>query len=183
MTDVIALIAAAGIPTDSYVQAGLHMNRNLPTPERGVELITELTGEAPATDTDGRVVQFTAAYLVQALVRRHVEGAVVDAVEALTEARQSALDLIEKQGWLFAGVEDEKADIENVEPEVVKAGKAKKGARKVLALRVYNEQIAGKVEAKEMTRKEAIAILMTEVGLSAAGASTYYANFKSGKWA
>lgn len=174
--------AEAGVPTDSAVAAGVHANRNLLDVNDAANLIRELDPNAEALGRDDRFVQLTAAYVIMLTVRSHLEAATVEGVNLVREATSSASRLIDDEAWMFVGEENTKAEVENADPEVVKAGKAKKGARKVLALRIYNEKIKARVEAKEMTRKEAIAVLMEDVGLSAAGASTYYANFKSGKW-
>lgn len=56
------------------------------------------------------------------------------------------------------------------------------GARKRHAQHVYSKKIKDGVANGSIDRREAIAILVEEVGLSAAAARTYYANFKSGKW-
>jgi hypothetical protein len=185
--NAIDFLNARGIPTNSFVAAGQHMSQNLPQGEDALKIVKELTGvDLNTTGRHPLYATFTAAYAVQILVRATLEGQVLKAMDLLAAAEKEAREYTDPNGrlaWTLAGFEDQKAEIENADPEVVKAGKAKKGARKVLALKVFNEQIAGKVEAGEMTRKEAIAILMTEIGLSAAGASTYYANFKSGKWA
>lgn len=179
-----AFLEKLGVPVNSHVAAGVHMNRNLPTVDRANEILEALTGETldPSVSSNAMFVPFVAAYAVQTYVRNLVRGEVMDRVDLLASARAEAEAKLEEFAWTFA-TDGETTDIENVEPEVVKAGKAKKGARKVLALRVYNEKIKDAVAEGTMTRKVAISILVDEVGLSAAGASTYYANFKSGKWA
>ena len=57
--------------------------------------------------------------------------------------------------------------------------KRKKGVKKALAIEVYNKE-----KGTERTRQEWIALLMEAVGLSKAGASTYYAQLKrhDGAW-
>lgn len=180
--EAIKYLNDLGVPTRSQIAAGQHMSQNLPTLEKAKEILKALTGHSVSERGQHPLyVPFVAAYAVQLTVRSALAEEAVKAVDLLNEAKARADEFTKPDGklaWTLAGYEDGKAEIENAEPEAVKAGKAKKGARKVLGLRIYNEKIAG----KELTRKEAIAILMEEVGLSAAGASTYYANFKSGKW-
>lgn len=55
--------------------------------------------------------------------------------------------------------------------------KKKKGAKKALAIEVYNRE---KLTDPDRSRKDWIELLMEEVGLSKAGASTYYASLKNG---
>ena len=59
--------------------------------------------------------------------------------------------------------------------DAVGVPKRKKGAKKALAIEVYNRE-----KGTERTRGEWIELLMGEVGLSKAGASTYYAGLKKG---
>lgn len=177
----VAKLNKMGVPTDSPTRAASYINDNLPTPERAQKMIADLTtSTVDVTEgTDPRVVQYTAAYVVNGIVKANVMNVTPMTADLIVEARTKAHDFLKRLAWTFAGQEDTKAEIENADPETVKAGNAKKGARKVLALRVYNERI----KDHELTRKEAIAILVEEVGLTPAGASTYYSNFKSGKWA
>ena len=65
------------------------------------------------------------------------------------------------------------------EPKMDAAGnpKQKKGAKKEMALKVYE---ANKHNT-DLTRQDWIKLLMDEVGMTKAGASTYYANLKKGK--
>jgi hypothetical protein len=59
--------------------------------------------------------------------------------------------------------------------DAVGVPKRKKGAKKQLAIEVYNRE-----KGTERTRGEWIELLMGEVGLSKAGASTYFAGLKKG---
>lgn len=174
----VAELEARGVPTDSVIRGAQHVNDLMLSPTQAHNLLLQMTGE----DVDGAHHMYTPltyGYLVQNVLRAHLAQQSADLLDLLTRSKQQAEELIEKQAWMFIASEDDRADIENADPEVVKAGKAKKGARKVLGLRVYKD----KIEGKDLKRKEAVAILVDEVGLTPAGASTYYANFKSGKWA
>ena len=180
MNQAITYLDSIGVPTASRIDAGKYMNQHLPEVDKAKEIIKSVTDGLSVSERGQHklFVPFVAAYVVQLAVTNYLAQVEMSRSDLLAQAKVSAANMIENNAWAFAGV-DTKADIEDADPEAVKAGQAKKGARKVLGLRVYQAQIAG----KEMTRKEAIAILMTEVGLTAAGASTYFANFKSGKWA
>lgn len=177
LEQAIAELEAQNVPTDSIIRGAQHVNDLMLSKQQAQDLLKKMTGEA----VDGEHVMYvplTYGYLVQNILRAHIAKQTAVLTELLVKSKSQAAELLDKQAWMFIADEDARADIENADPEVVKAGKAKKGARKVLALKVYRDA----VEGKDMTRKEAIAILQEKVGLSAAGASTYYANFKSGKW-
>ena len=167
-----------GVPIKSRIRAGQHMNDNLPSIEQAKVLIQTLTNHSCSErGKDKLYVPYVAAYVVMLTVKAHIMNESVRMLDVLTKAKADAATFLVEQAWTFVGTDD-KADIENADPEVVKAGRAKKGAKKVLALKIYNR----KIKDKKLTRKEAIAVLMEEIGLTAAGASTYYANFKNGKW-
>jgi hypothetical protein len=96
----------------------------------------------------------------------------IDGKSVVDEALLKAKAFISKNEYVFA-VREER---QNVTPKLDALGKPKrkKGAKKELAKKVYNEKIAG----KQLTRKQAIAIIAEEVGMTPAGASTYYGNLK-----
>lgn len=174
----IAKIKTYGAPTRSYVKAGSYMNANLPRLSDAKALIQELTNKSCSErGKDPRYVPTVAAYVVMLTVKAHLMNQSLRMFDILTEAKAKSEKFLVDMAWSF--VEDEsKAEVENAPPELVIAGRAKKGARKNLGLKIYNKKIRG----KDLTRKEAIAVLMEEVGLTQPGASTYYANFKNGKW-
>ena len=74
---------------------------------------------------------------------------------------------------MFAKAEDETPPKLNADGTVA----PKKGDKKVIAKKLYEDN-KGKIN----TRKEWIALLVKEVGLTEAGASTYYHNLKAGKY-
>ena len=123
--------------------------------------------DAPvATDHE---LDYTFRYMVTLVIEKPDIGG----QELVDLAFEKAKTFIENHSYVFA-VPDEDA-----EPKLDAIGnvKPKKGAKKELAIKVYNE----KIRNKDVTRKDAIAILMEEVGMSAGGASTYYANLKAGR--
>ncbi len=178
LANAIEKIEKFGAPVNSQVMAGQYMNQNLPSLGDAKALIQTLTNKSCSErGKDERYVPYVAAYVVMLAVKAHVMGETVRMFDVLTEAKARSEKFLVNMAWTFVE-SDTKAEIENADPEIVKAGRAKKGAKKVLALKIYKSKING----KKLTRKEAIAVLMEEIGLSAAGASTYYANFKNGKW-
>ena len=178
VTEAISNFEARGIPTNSVIRAAQYIGENLPTHDQANAQIKVLTGSTIEAGDKPQRAGLVYGYLVQNVTKAHLASESPNIVELLAQSEVQADQLIEQSTWMFIVNEADLSDIENADPEVVKAGKAKKGARKVLGLRVYRDQIEG----KDLTRKEAIAILQDQVGLTSAGGSTYYANFKSGKW-
>ncbi len=178
LEQAVKVLEADGIPTHSAVRGAQHVNGLMLTAEQAKPLIKTLTGQE-VNGAHVMHVPLVYGYLVQNILKAHVAKQAADLLDLLVRSKEQAAKLIEEQAWMFIVDVDSRQEIENADPEVVKAGMAKKGARKVLALKVYRE----KIEGKDLKRKEAIAILCEEIGLTPAGASTYYANFKAGKWA
>lgn len=177
LEQAVKTLEAAGVPTHSVIRGAQHVNGLMLTAEQAKPLIKAMTGE----EVNGQHVMHVPlvyGYLVQNILKAHVAKQTASLVDLLVRSKEQATKLLEEQAWMFIVDTDARQEIENADPEVVKAGMAKKGARKVLALKIYRE----KIEGKNLKRKEAIAVLCEEIGLTPAGASTYYANFKSGKW-
>lgn len=176
----IGKIQTFGAPVGSYVAAGSYMNQNLLQLTDAKALIQTLTNKSCSErGKDPRFVPFVASYVVMLTVKAHLMDQSLRMFDILTEAKAKSEKFLVEMAWSFVE-DDSKAEIENAAPELVRAGRAKKGARKVYGAKVF----AKKIKGKDLTRKEAIAILMEDVGLSQAGASTYYANFQPGKrWA
>ncbi len=178
LNEAVDHLETDGVPTHSYVVAAQYVNDLMLNTPQAQDRLQELTGENVEGEHVMRV-PLVYGYLVQGILKAHIAKQSAELVDLLVAAKANADALIEKQAWMFIADEEARQDIENADPEVVIAGKAKKGARKILGLKIFNAEIKG----QDLTRKEAIALLQEKVGLTGAGASTYYANFKSGKWA
>lgn len=134
--------------------------------------IAELRGDRhkiePLKQCD-HMPKYTWRYLVYGLLKE--PGAPVEDIYPV--AIQKAQTYIQENPWVFAKAEDDtppKLDSNgNVAP--------KKGDKKVMAKELYEKN-----KATVTARKDWIALLVKEVGLTEAGASTYYANLKSGKY-
>lgn len=167
----IEKLALIGIPTRSAAAAIQHM-RDGGWMEKTTEdyryLIADVTSSEPPTE-DENELNYTFRYVVQeALQNREMRGK-----ELVALAYEKAKAFLAANAYVLAKPEADAT------PKLDAAGnvKPKKGAKKEMALRVYNEQIK---DVDGMTRKRAIEILMEEVGMTAGGASTYYANLKKG---
>lgn len=167
---VLNNIKAIGIPTDTPVAAIQEMRDYGWFEKSGDEygdLIISVTGvDAPTKDE--RELNYTFRYVVTTAI----ENPGLTGVPLVAEATDRARKFIANHAYVFATPDEDET------PKVDAMGKpkAKKGAKKEHARKVYDEQVRN----KDVTRKDAIAILVAEVGLSPAGASTYYANLKKG---
>lgn len=93
--------------------------------------------------------------------------------EMYTKGIDDAIRYMNNSPWVFAKPEEDVAPKLNADGTVA----PKKGDKKVIAKKLYEDN-KGKITA----RKDWIALLVKEVGLTEAGASTYYANLKNGKY-
>ena len=170
MNKVLQTIQDQGVPVDSAVAAASHLGLNgigQLADSKYINLIKDITDKTIKLE-DADLYRFTYAYLCTEAISRSNNTDKLNAEELLTIAKEKAKILKDKNEWMFAKSETPaKLDEEG-------NAKPKKGAKKTLAMEVYAEFIKDKVTA----RKDAIAILVDKVGLTPAGASTYYANLK-----
>mgnify|MGYP001041392433 CR=1 FL=1 len=106
-------------------------------------------------------------YLVQNVLNNPDETVDILYTKSLLDAKH----FIDNNEWVFAKSEEEIKLNSDGSPA------AKKGDKKVLAKAVYDEN-----KDKNLSRKEWIELLVDRVELTPAGASTYYANLKKGKY-
>ena len=173
MHPAIETLQAYDIPTGSYVSAVQYLNdRAELTDAQYISRIEELVGYSVTISTE-HLPRYAYLYLVQELIRASLTTDVLHPVSIYEAAYDKALEFITENSYIFAT-----PDVDG-EPKLDATGapKPKKGAKKELAKQVYHDEIEG----KDLSRKDAIAIIMEKVGMSAGGASTYYANLKSGK--
>lgn len=142
------------------------------------QLITDITG-VEAKYTDIVLARHVAQYIAQNVVTHDI----LDVEEALIAAEQHSANVVKSQPWAFVkddpvvGVDETVATVvEGIDVKVaVKSdGKIKKGGKQVLAVELYKKHV---VEATTpATNQEFIAILMKELGMTKAGATTYRYN-------
>jgi len=167
---ILEKLALIGIPTRTAPAAIQYMRDHRwfeKTDDEYKDLIIELAMDDVPTE-DSRELNYTFRYLVTMAIEH--PGHTGKATLAL--AYEKAKTFIANHQYVFATPD------EDDEPKLDAIGnvKPKKGAKKELARKVYDE----KIRNKDVSRKDAIAILMEDVGMSAGGASTYYANLKKG---
>lgn len=141
-----------------------------------MQLALELRGSTlkPEPLEQEHLTRYASRYLIQNLIKANIAGDVNINVDDLwLKSIQDGIRYINENPWVFAKPEDD------TPPKLLPDGSLapKKGDKKITAKRVYEEN-KGKIN----TRKEWIALLVKEVGLTEAGASTYYANLKAGKY-
>jgi len=163
-------IGAQRIPTTTPAAAIQHMRDFGWFEKSGDDYkfhIVQLSG-ADAQSDDERELNYTFRYLVTSAI----ESPGLTGKPLVEQATSKAKTFIANHQYVFAQPE------EDATPKLDACGKPKpkKGAKKEMARKVYDEQIRD----KGLTRKEAIAIIAEDVGMSPGGASTYYANLKKG---
>lgn len=135
--------------------------------------------------TDARTYAMT---IVQAVIDNVVkaDGAVDDADEMFAAAKERAYAFITRpsNSWMFAVAAPTEvsttavavATSVDVKVEVKSDGSIKKGGKEILAIALYEKHV--KNAAAPATNQEFIAILMSELGMTKAGATTYNYNMK-----
>ena len=133
-----------------------------------INRIKELNELKTYSDDDSDRLRKTYAYLVVGILAAYETTDKLDVPTLQATAYEKANRMITEHPYQFAKPEGvDKLDNDG-------NAKPKKGAKKELAMQVYAEFIKDKVVA----RQEAIAILVDKVGMTPAGASTYFANLK-----
>lgn len=174
-------IASYGLPTDSYIAAiQLANNEDLPLSltkdqyEQGVADIVGLTS-APSVDTD-KEARVLFLYTVQETIRafNDAAGAIPDMEGVWTDIQKRAKVFQKNHPWVFKDYAAEKYENETGEVKLDSVGKPKqrKGAKKAQAEALY-QKINGTTD-----RAGIIAALMKDVGMTKAGATTYFHNCK-----
>lgn len=138
--------------------------------------IVELT-DKDCDLTDELELKFTYLYMVQNIIRISKNTEVLNIEDVYIRSYDQAVDFLLQNEWVR--LSDEKLVEEGkVKTDCLGKPKRKKGVKKDMALDFYKKNVG----SVEWTRKEWIQQLMDYVGLSSNGASTYYANLKSGRW-
>lgn len=174
MSDGTNLIAGAGVKLISKL-LGLQID-----PKAFLDEATQVK-EANLIDYELVVTQA----VVESLVKN--VGTPVDEVDVLRAAKERAIKFVTNPNtqYYFAkpeavvGVSTEQIAVStdvDVKVAVKADGSIKKGGKEVLAIALYEKHV--KKAEKPMTNQEFIAVLMKELGMSKAGATTYNYNMK-----
>lgn len=178
----IAILVRRGMSQTSWIKAVQDFNTITDgwTKHDYERLIEELLLE-PVTFEDERTARISAGYLVQELMRVFVNrpDQILDVEAVWVDAQQRTAAYIERINsgdLMFMQAKPETDDYnENAEPVVDDRGnrKRKKGAKKQMAAEMYRDNRETK------TRAEIIEMFMTDIGMSKAGATTYFHNNKA----
>lgn len=157
----IELISKYNITTDSYIKAVQELNAESLTDVEYLDRIEELVGGT--VDLKGASPKYTYMYFVENVIKNGENYWLNDSIER-------ARKFVDKYDWAM-----KKETPQQNEETIVKTGK--KGAKKIQAIKLYNER-----KNEEMSRKQWIELLISEIGLTKAGASTYFHNLKTGQY-
>ena len=111
--------------------------------------------------------------MIQDIIDLTKSKSVLDMSTIFMNSKVKADNFIKKNPYVL--VEKESSYKPKVNSDGTK--KPKKGSKKILAIQVYNEH-----KNDGMSRKEFIQLLVDKVGLTPAGASTYFHNLQSNTW-
>ena len=154
-----------GIPVRSYCAAIWYLNERPDLIKCEYErLICELTG-IQRTYVDHREARYSFLYLIQETLRKWESTDKFDMGEMLIYAEKCAQTLFVEQAYHWAEPDEEVKTDSSGKP------KRKKGAKQIDALRIYNENV-------EDGKQAIVDMLMSELDMSKAGATTYYYNMK-----
>jgi len=174
--NAIERLQSQKIPTNSFIQAIHTLSENgVQMPEVYRSNYAELSGhDMPACLDDH--ARFHYLYLVQETVRQNMQTGNVNMAEVIDLAEERAKSYIAKNPWIFAKPEVGSPNYR--EPKMDAAGnpKQKKGAKREKAISLWNKH-----KDENLTRKQWIELLVAEVGMTPAGASTYHADLKAGR--
>lgn len=145
----------------------------------------------PAKDVKEDLLADYELMVAQAVAEHAVKnvGQPIDEVEVLTNARARAMRLLTspQHAWMFAKPEstasgqstEQVAVAAGIETKVaVKAdGSIKKGGKEVLAIELYKKYVA-ELNGAAYSNQAFIAILVAQLGMTKAGATTYNYNMK-----
>lgn len=175
MRSPLEVIAGYGLSTSSYIQAIRQFN-DLDNPvilnkKQYETAIAEIVGsDTPPSFSNEKESRIYFLYVVQETIRAF--GHSVPSMEDVwVEAQRRAKNMIESQPWAIIDYAAER----NETPKIDAAGKPKKrkGAKKAEAEALYRELNDGNND-----RLKLIEALMSQVGLTKGGATTYFHNMK-----
>ncbi len=182
------VITDLGIPTDSIVHAVQHIQAQEDTHHYNTfgpysqqeyeKMITEIMGlDVTPSYPSWKIARVYFGYTIQETLKAFNTGDIPDMNHLWDVVNGRAEYFMKEYRWAVKEYEVDNSD-EDQKLDAAGNPKQKKGAKKEAAKRVWNNNPD---KQTSMTRKEWIALLCDEVGLSPAAASTYYANLKNGK--
>lgn len=186
MTCIIPNLKEYGIPTKSVGEAvryatttyaALYNNKN----KVGFEdMVEKLTGQSYVAK-HAKEAELMFGYVVQVAVSMHGAGFIATGPQVMMEAEQKVAVYFTKNPWVITTSETAPVEITGViTPGVTPPASTKKRSgpsKKDQCVALFN-----KGDNNTKTRKELIAIFVSELGLTPAGASTYVHNCQKAIW-
>lgn len=166
--DQIAYLADLGINTANRARAIQTAKEVLSDANGCRQVINELTGAN--FDGDDNQAKMTLLYLVQDIV----SGQKTDSID---QASMKANKFITNNPWAFVEPEYKSSYVPKSTVDALGKPKKKKGAKKAAAIKFWNDN-----QGTYTTRKDWINAIAEHVGLTPAGAATYYHNLKTGQF-
>ena len=166
---MIEFLKEHDVPVNSVIRAVQHINDNRKSDTQYRSLISEMTGLT--VDDNGPVLRLIYLYLVQEAIRAYMDPFTDEdnVARMYMTARTAAYEQLKEREWIYRSSMTETGETKK---------KGRKGGKKEQAIELWKQECN-----ITRTRKEWIARLVEKVGLTAGGASTYYATLKRGEWA
>jgi len=179
MKSPLEVIEEFGAPTHSYIEAVQHFNDRVNLTQSEYEKgYNDIIGTVTKVEfNDHTLARYHFLYAVQETIKASFDG-VPDMVVVVDEIEKHVAKLKASYPYLFKNSISPSGKPEPKQMDAAGLPKRRKGTKKKLTKEVYVEFIEG----KDLTRKEAIAILVEKVRLKETVASTYYSNCKKGKF-
>lgn len=173
MTALEILKTKYQLPVHSNCLTGQEVGAWALNEQQWIDIVAELRGCKDKLEplAGEHTTKYVARYFIQNIVKAELADKVLNLDNIYTSSVQEATQYIDQNPWVFAQLEAE------VKLNADGTPAPKKGDKKVIAKDVYEKN-----KDKGLARKQWIELLVKEVGLTPAGASTYYANLKSGKY-
>ncbi len=173
MKTPLEIIESYGSPTDSYIAAVTYFRyeRSPLTKEEHEQGIADILGSDTAAvfDTE-KEAEVWFMYTVQETIRAFSGDAIPDLDEVWAEVQRRVGKFMTDMPW---AMKDYSSEIEDIDDEGKTVVKQKKGAKKEQAIALYNKLNDGTND-----RNVIVTAFMDEIGMSKAGATTYFHNFR-----
>lgn len=169
MQTPLEIIAGYGAPTNSYLAAIKHFGERESLPKQVCESrIAEIIGAeiAPSLSNE-KEANLYFLYTIQETVRAFQGATIPEMADVWDEAQSRAKKFIETHPWTIKEYNNESVDPITNQP------KQRKGAKKEQSEELYKEMNDGKND-----RVAIIQAFMDQLGMSKAGATTYFHNLK-----
>jgi hypothetical protein len=181
MNTPLQVIEKLGLPTDSYIAAiGVAKDPDNPlvlTKSEHEAAVAEIVGlDIVPVFEDDKHARHYFHYTIQETIRAYMiaAGGIPDMDEVWTEIQRRFAKFKHEQPWAFKDYVDEQRTDEYGEVKLDSVGKPKqkKGAKKQQAYALY-QKLNGTTD-----RPGIIAAFMKDIGMTKAGATTYFHNCK-----